>query len=201
MKGKRKLTQRILSLMMVFAMVMGMLLEPVQIYAAQPGEDAGQTEAAPTDSQQPDGSTPGGNGGETTPQYTITVTADKNEAKEYTITVTADKNEAKVGKTVTFTADIEGTAPADDSITWKADNGLSMDVNPSNDKEAEVTIHDTLTNGTTVTVTATCGEVSGMATFTAKIPTYTVSGTVSANNKPIQNATVKLGVQMTKKQK
>ncbi len=27
MKGKRKLTQRILSLMMVFAMVMGMLLE------------------------------------------------------------------------------------------------------------------------------------------------------------------------------
>mgnify|MGYP000212873814 CR=1 FL=1 len=38
MKGKRKLTQRILSLLMVFAMVMGMLLEPVQIYAAQPGE-------------------------------------------------------------------------------------------------------------------------------------------------------------------
>ena len=37
MKGKRKLTQRILSLLMVFAMVMGMLLEPVQIYAAQPG--------------------------------------------------------------------------------------------------------------------------------------------------------------------
>ena len=179
MKGKRKLTQRILSLMMVFAMVMGMLLEPVQIYAAQPGEDAGQTEAAPTDSQQPDGSTPGGNGGETTPQYTITVTADKNEAK--------------VGKTVTFTADIEGTAPADDSITWKADNGLSMDVNPSNDKEAEVTIPDTLTNGTTVTVTATCGEVSGTATVTVKVPTYTVSGIVSANNEPIQNATVKLG--------
>ena len=49
MKGKRKLTQRILSLMMVFAMVMGMLLEPVQIYAAQPGEDAGQTKAAPAD--------------------------------------------------------------------------------------------------------------------------------------------------------
>ena len=50
---------------------------------------------------------------------------------------------------VTFTADIKGTAPANDSITWKADNGLSMDVNPSNDKEAEVTIPDTLTNGTT----------------------------------------------------
>ena len=187
MKGKRKLTQRILSLMMVFAMVMGMLLEPVQIYAAQPGEDAGQTKAAPTNPQQPDGNggstdqggTSGGDSGETTPQYTITVTADQNEAK--------------VDEIVTFTADIKGTAPADDSITWKADNGLSMDVNPSNDKEAEVTIPDTLTNGTTVTVTATCGEVSGTATVTVKVPTYTVSGTVSANNQPIQNATVKLG--------
>lgn len=73
MKGKRKLTQRILSLMMVFAMVMGMLLEPVQIYAAQPGEDAGQTKAAPAD-PQPDGSTPGENGGGTTPQDTTKIT-------------------------------------------------------------------------------------------------------------------------------
>lgn len=186
MKGKRKLTQRILSLMMVFAMVMGMLLEPVQIYAAQPGEDVGQTKAAPTDSQ-PDGNgdstnqggTPGGNSGETTPQYTITVTADKNEAK--------------VGETVGFTASIKGTAPDDDKITWSADNGLSIVENVSDNKEATVTIPSTLKNDTTVTVTATCGEVSGTATFTAKIPTYTVSGTVSANNKPIQNATVKLG--------
>ncbi len=77
MKGKRKLTQRILSLMMVFAMVMGMLLEPVQIYAAQPGEDAGQMKAGPAD-PQPDGNggttdqggTPGGNSGETTPKDT-----------------------------------------------------------------------------------------------------------------------------------
>ena len=46
MKGKRKLTQRILSLMMVFAMVMGMLLEPVQIYAAQPGESRSGRSAA-----------------------------------------------------------------------------------------------------------------------------------------------------------
>ena len=186
MKGKRKLTQRILSLLMVFAMVMGMLLEPVQIYAAQPGEDAGQMKAGPAD-PQPDGNggttdqggTPGGNSGETTPQYTITVTADKNEAK--------------VGETVGFTASIKGTAPDDDKITWSADNGLSIVENVADNKKATVTIPSTLKNDTTVTVTATCGEVSGTATFTAKIPTYTVSGTVSANNKPIQNATVKLG--------
>ncbi len=139
MKGKRKLTQRILSLMMVFAMVMGMLLEPtqrilslmmvfamvmgmllepVQIYAAQPGEDAGQMKAGSTEQQQPDGNggttaqggTPGGNGGETTPQYTITVTADKNEAK--------------VGETVRFTASIKGTDPDYDKIKWSADNFL-----------------------------------------------------------------------------
>ena len=92
MKGKRKLTQRILSLLMVFAMVMGMLLEPVQIYAAQPGEDAGQTKAAPTDSQQPDGSTPGGNGGETAPQDTTKISLDatslnlvEGETKDITI--------------------------------------------------------------------------------------------------------------------
>ena len=73
MKGKRKLTQRILSLMMVFAMVMGMLLEPVQIYAAQPGGDAGQMKAGPAD-PQPDGSTPGEIGGGTTPQDTTKIT-------------------------------------------------------------------------------------------------------------------------------
>lgn len=157
MKGKRKLTQRILSLMMVFAMVMGMLLEPVQIYAAQPG----------------------GDGGETTPQYTITVTADKNEAK--------------VGEAVTFTASIKGTAPADDKITWSADNGLSIVEDALDNKQATVTIPSTLKNDTTVTVTATCGKVSGTATVTVKVSTYAVSGTVSANNQPIQKATVKLG--------
>lgn len=36
MKEKHKLTQRILSLIMVFAMVLGMVMEPIQIRAAEP---------------------------------------------------------------------------------------------------------------------------------------------------------------------
>lgn len=85
MKGKRKLTQRILSLLIVFATVTGMLLEPVQIYAAQPGEDVGQMKVGSTEQQQPDGN-------ETTPQDTTTITLNptrlnlvEGETKDITI--------------------------------------------------------------------------------------------------------------------
>lgn len=95
MKGKCKLTQRILSLMMVFAMVMGMIIEPVQTYAEQPGRgteteqktvapvaQAGETEV-PGEGE----TTPGGGSGEEVqppaPEYRINVSEKSGKTEAY----------------------------------------------------------------------------------------------------------------------
>lgn len=181
MKGKRKLTQRILSLLMVFAMVMGMLLEPVQIYAAQPGEDAGQTKAAPTDSQQPDGSTPGGNGGETTPQDTTKISLDatslnlvEGETKDITIVNLPEKAQ---------------------DILWASGNTDTATVSANQDDNSKATV--TAVNEGTTTITATVDGQTATANVTVFAKTYEVRGTVTSasNNQAISGITVSVNGQ------
>lgn len=181
MKGKRKLTQRILSLLMVFAMVMGMLLEPVQIYAAQPGEDAGQTKAAPTDSQQPDGSTPGGNGGETTPQDTTKISLDatslnlvEGETKDITIVNLPEKAQ---------------------DILWASGNTDTATVTAYSNDNSKATV-TAVKEGTTI-ITATVDGQTATANVTVSAKTYEVRGTVTSasNNQAISGITVSVNGQ------
>lgn len=188
MKGKRKLTQRILSLLMVFAMVMGMLLEPVQIYAAQPGEDAGQTKAAPAD-QQPDGNgdttdqggTPGGDGGETTPQDT-------------TITLNPTRLNLVEGETGDIVATVTPAEKVTD-IVWSCGetNTATVSANASDNSKATVTA---VKEGTT-TITATVDGQTATANVTVSAKTYEVKGTVTSasNNQAISGITVSVNGQ------
>lgn len=180
MKGKRKLTQRILSLMMVFAMVMGMLLEPVQIYAAQPGEDAGQTKAAPAD-PQPDGSTPGGNGGETTPQDTTKISLDatslnlvEGETKDITIVNLPEKAQ---------------------DILWASGNTDTATVTAYSNDNSKATV-TAVKEGTTI-ITATVDGQTATANVTVSAKTYEVRGTVTSasNNQAISGITVSVNGQ------
>nr|WP_297873177.1 hypothetical protein [uncultured Blautia sp.] len=188
MKGKRKLTQRILSLLMVFAMVMGMLLEPVQIYAAQPGEDAGQMKAGPAD-PQPDGNggttdqggTPGGDGGETTPQDTTKITLDltslnlvEGETKEIII------------------VNLPETAQ---DISWVSGNTDTATVTAHSDDNSKATV--TAVNAGTTTITATVDGQTATANVAVSAKTYEVSGTVTSasNNQAISGITVSVNGQ------
>ena len=192
MKGKRKLTQRILSLMMVFAMVMGMLLEPVQIYAAQPGEDAGQTKAAPADPQQPDGDggttdqggTSGGDSGSgnqggsaTTPekkQYTVIVAVDGNEKESYKpseivkfkATVIEDGKTEVQGADVIWDCIGEGTITQDGVLTINSDiaQDITITVNASYTPDGETT------------------PVVGSKSISIMAPRYTISGMVQTDS-------------------
>ena len=181
MKGKRKLTQRILSLMMVFAMVMGMLLEPVQIYAAQPGEDVGQTKAAPTDSQQPDGSTPGENGGGTTPQDTTKISLEpislnlvEGETKDITIVNLPERAQ---------------------DILWASGNTDTATVTAYSNDNSKATV--TAVKEGTTTITATVDGQTATANVTVSAKTYEVKGTVTSvsNSQAISGVTVSINSQ------
>lgn len=192
MKGKRKLTQRILSLMMVFAMVMGMLLEPVQIYAAKPGQDAGRTKVALTDPQQPDGNggsteqggTSGGDSGSgnqggsvTTPekkQYTVSVAVDGNEKESYKpseivkfkATVMEDGKTEVQGASVIWDCIGEGTITQDGVLTINSDiaQDITITVNASYTPDGETT------------------PVVGSKSISIIAPRYTISGMVQTDS-------------------
>lgn len=188
MKGKRKLTQRILSLMMVFAMVMGMLLEPVQIYAAQPGGDAGQTKAAPAD-PQPDGNggttdqggTPGGNSGETTPQDT-TITLNPTRLN------LVEKEAGKIEATVTPAEKVK-------DIAWSCVEKDIATVSVNQDDNSKVTV--TAVKEGTATITATVDGQTETANVTVSAKTYEVKGTVisASNDVGIAGVTVSVNEQ------
>lgn len=158
MKGKRKLTQRILSLLMVFAMVMGMLLEPVQIYAAQPGSGV-EVKAG---GNQGDGMNP------------------PAENQEYTVTVDGIK-ECYPGDTLTFTAtvkDQEGVTVENPNITWTYEGDVNI-IGPGQ------LIVDAQYRGENIVVKAIYNdgtqEVEDRLTVLVK-PLYEIS--VSANKQP-----------------
>lgn len=189
MKGKRKLTQRILSLMMVFAMVMGMLLEPVQIYAAQPGEDAGQTKAAPAD-PQPDGNrgstdqsgTPGGDSGETTPQDTTKISLNPTRLN------LVEGNTGDIVATVTPAEKVK-------DIAWSCGETNIATVSANQDDNSKATV--TAVNEGTTTITATVDGQTATANVTVFAKTYEVRGTVTSasNNQAISGITVSVNGQ------
>lgn len=188
MKGKRKLTQRILSLMMVFAMVMGMLLEPVQIYAAQPGEDAGQMKAGPAD-PQPDGNgdstdqggTSGGDSGETTPQDT-------------TITLNPTRLNLVEGESMEIQATVTPEEKVKD-IVWSCGETNIATVSANQDDNSKATV--TAVNEGTTTITATVDGQTATANVTVPAKTYEVRGTVTSasNNQAISGITVSVNDQ------
>ena len=158
MKGKRKLTQRILSLLMVFAMVMGMLLEPVQIYAAQPGEGVNVRAGG----NQNDGTNP------------------PTEEQQYTVTV-AGGEECYPGESLTFTAivkDQEGVSVENPNITWSCGDGATIT------DMGQLTVNETY-RGENIVVTATYNagtqKANGRVTVLVK-PLYEIN--VSTDKQP-----------------
>lgn len=174
MKGKRKLTQRILSLLIVFATVTGMLLEPVQIYAAQPGEDVGQMKVGSTEQQQPDGN-------ETTPQDTTTITLNptrlnlvEGETKDITIVNLPEKAQA---------------------ISWASGNTDTATVTAYSNDNSKATV-TAVKEGTTI-ITATVDGQTATANVIVSAKTYEVRGTVTSasNNQAISGITVSVNGQ------
>lgn len=184
MKGKRKLTQRILSLLMVFAMVMGMLLEPVQIYAAQPGEDAGQMKAGPADPQ------PDGNGGTTDQGGT--------PSQETEIELEPEHLEIEEGKRDELNAIV---TPSDkvSGLKWEIEDESIVSVSTSGDGRATVTA---LSVGTTEITVKTDDNKSATAqvTVTPKkhvVTVATVKTGKADNEVPIQGVVVTMKDKVT----
>lgn len=183
-------------LALTFAMIVGMIVEPVQISAAQSNDavevaaesDAEATttalegkEGQPVELEVPESGD--GTGGEVTPSV-----------EEYSVSV-SEKNgvtEAYAGDVLTFVAALEGTAPENPVFTWSADNQAAV-IPSGNGMKADVTVPAGLAAGTVITVTAACSNVLGNASVTVKEKTYTVSGTITSGGKAVPGAEVKLG--------
>lgn len=177
MKGRRSFKERLLAFTLAFAMVMTMVMEPVQIKAANdevPGQPVTLDVGDPTN--------PG------TPTDPV--------GETYTVTVTPNETTAAPGGEVSFTAIVAGSVQGEISgaeVTWSSNSGSMAD--------NTLTVPGDAADGSSITVTATYTDpadttstFSGNATVTVAVPKYEVSGTVKAGNGVgIPNAAVTVG--------
>ena len=145
MKKKYDGKDRVLALLMAFLMVVSMLVNPLDISAS------------------------------TTPQYSVTVTADRESYAP--------------GQPATFTATVldlnTNTEIADYStLVW------SGAINETGGNLKTYTIPMSATDNSTISVTATYQGVAGNKNISVSIPKYSVSGTVTCGGKAVPGADV-----------
>lgn len=173
MNGKRKLKERVLSLVLAFAMVVSMVIEPLQIRAADASADAdAQIEGEPMlldeesgmgeDDTEEDGTEEDGPEEDNTEE-------DVDDSVESAITLDKESLELQVGDEGALTPT---TAPEGSTVEWESDN------------EDVATVNDGTVTAMGVgeaTITASLQDdpsVQAIATVTVSEKIYTVTGKV-----------------------
>lgn len=207
MKGKRKLREKFVALALTFAMIVGMIVEPVQISAAQSNdavEVAAESDAEATTTAlegkegqlvEPEVPESGdGTGGEVTPPV---------EDTSYTVKIKSPEDPFYPGEVSkafvveSVTGQPSGQAEDIKSLTvqWSCSGNASI-----NDKTGELTVNEGAKQGDKITVTATVRDTKGISgsgsteISVSERPKYSISGTVQDifNKSGIKDVTVKL---------
>ena len=207
MKGKRKLREKLMALALTFAMIVGMIVEPVQISAAQSNDavevaaesDAEATttalegkEGQPVEPEVPESGD--GTGGEVTPPV---------EDTSYTVKIKSPEDPFYPGEVSkafvieSVTGQPSGQAEDIKSLTvqWSCSGNASI-----NDKTGELTVNEGAKQGDKITVTATVQDIKGISgsgsteISVSERPKYSISGTVQDifNKSGIEGVTVEL---------
>ena len=216
MKGKRTCKERILAFMLTFAMVVGMVMEPVQLQAAavegEPVQEEIVTEPSVPEEEQTveensgislfsaDGSgtemtdpSAGDGNGDGTGTGEGGETSEPGDEKEtYTVTVTpASYGPYYQGKQVSFQANVEGSISgsiADPTIVWSCTENAGSTI----DQNGILTIGENASGE--ITVTAEFEGTAGNSTIQiTPALTYDISGKVIVNNIGVEGATVSYG--------
>lgn len=204
MKGKRKLREKLMALALTFAMIVGMIVEPVQISAAQSNdavEVAAESDAEATtmalegkEGQPVEPKIGDGAGGEVTPPV---------EDTSYTVKIKSPEGPFYLGEVSkafvieSVTGQPSGQAEDIKSLTvqWSCSGNASID-----DKTGKLTVNKGAKQGDKITVTTTVQDTKGISgsgsteISVSERPKYSISGTVQDifNKSGIQGVTVKL---------
>lgn len=188
MKGKQKSLKRLLALTLSLAMVLGMVIQPVQVSAVglEDTLKAGEEPQKPQEGTEQDGNNNPSQPPENPKTYAVTVTGPT--------TTSGKPGDIINGFSASVTED--GQPVSDAKVIWNASNGVTVDESNG----VSVAIPSNLEDSATFDVWATYKDIeSNKITITVQRPKITVSGKIidafkenGTTEIPLTNATVTL---------